>query len=322
MKSWVFGSRDDPGGWREIDPGTLPGEPVHVEVTHSALNYKDALSLTGRAPISRVFPMVPGIDLVGTVLSDESNTFVPGDVVIATGHGLGERFWGAYSQQARLRPEWLIRLPSGMAPLEAAAFGTPGVTAAIALAALESHGIRPGQGPVLVTGASGGVGTFASLLLKHAGYEIAAATGRDNEDDYLRANGATEIIRRAELEGEPRPLGKERWRAAIDVAGGRVLANILSSITYSGAVAACGLAGSMDLPTSVAPFILRGVSLLGIDSVMAPADIRQRAWARLAEAKPTIAFDTVVTRHRFGDVAGLAEDLIAQRLRGRAVLDW
>src|ERR1700733_5474835 len=290
MKAWVFASKEDAGGWIEQDTAGLPDLPVLVHITDSGINYKDALSLTRRAPIARSFPMAAGIDFVGSVVEDRSGAFSPGEIVVATGNGLGETTWGGYAEQARVRPEWLARLPVGLSQEQAAAIGTAGITAAMAIDALERFGIAADQGPVLVTGPTGGVGSFASILLKYAGYHVIAATGRPAENEYLKANGAAEVIDRAELEGEPRSLGKERWRASIDVIGGKVLANLLASIRYGGAVAACGLAGSMALPTSVAPFILRGISLLGIDSVMAPEKTRRAAWDRIATAATAIPF--------------------------------
>jgi acrylyl-CoA reductase (NADPH) len=266
--------------------------------------------------------MVAGIDLVGTVMEDRSGAFSPGELVVATGHGLGETKWGGYAEQARVRSEWLTRLPAGLSQGQAAAVGTAGLTAAMAINALECFGVAADQGPVVVTGPTGGVGSFASLLLKHAGYHVIAATGRPAESEYLKANGAAEVIDRAELESEPRSLGKERWRAGVDVIGGKVLANLLSTIRYGGAIAACGLAGSMALPTSVAPFILRGVSLLGIDSVMAPDRTRRAAWDRIAAAAAAIPFDRITTLRRFSEVAELAPKLLDQQLRGRVVLSW
>jgi acrylyl-CoA reductase (NADPH) len=322
MKAWVFASKEDMGGWIEQDAARLPDLPVLVRISHSGINYKDALSLTRRVPIARAFPMAVGIDFVGSVIEDRSGEFSPGEIVVATGNGLGETTWGGYAEQARVRPEWLTRLPSGLSQEQAAAVGTAGLTAAMAINALERFGIAADQGPVVVTGATGGVGSFASFLLKHAGYHVIAATGRLAESEYLMANGAAEIIDRAELETEPRPLGKERWRASVDVVGGKVLANLLSSIRYGGAVAACGLAGSMALPASVAPFILRGVSLLGIDSVLAPETTRRAAWERIAAATAAIPFDRIVARRRFGEVADLAPKLLDQQLRGRVVLSW
>jgi acrylyl-CoA reductase (NADPH) len=322
MKAWVFASKEDPGAWIEQDIAGLPDLPVLVRVMHSGINYKDALSLTRRAPIARSYPMVAGIDLVGTVMEDRSGAFSPGELVVATGHGLGETKWGGYAEQARVRSEWLTRLPAGLSQGQAAAVGTAGLTAAMAINALECFGVAADQGPVVVTGPTGGVGSFASLLLKHAGYHVIAATGRPAESEYLKANGAAEVIDRAELESEPRSLGKERWRAGVDVIGGKVLANLLSTIRYGGAIAACGLAGSMALPTSVAPFILRGVSLLGIDSVMAPDRTRRAAWDRIAAAAAAIPFDRITTLRRFSEVAELAPKLLDQQLRGRVVLSW
>jgi acrylyl-CoA reductase (NADPH) len=322
MKAWVFASKEDPGGWIEQGPAGLPDLPVLVRVTHSGVNYKDALSLTRRAPIARSFPMAAGIDLVGTVIEDRNGAFSPGEPVVATGHGLGETTWGGYAEQARVRPEWLTRLPAGLSQEQAAAVGTAGLTAAMAIDALERFGVAADQGPVVVTGPTGGVGSFASLLLKHAGYHVVAATGRPLESEYLKANGAAEVIERVGLESEPRSLGKERWRAGVDVIGGKVLANLLSSTRYGGAIAACGLAGSMALPTSVAPFILRGVSLLGVDSVMAPDRTRRAAWDRIAAAAAAIPFDRITTRRRFSEVAELAPKLLDEQLRGRVVLSW
>jgi acrylyl-CoA reductase (NADPH) len=322
MKAWVFASKEDPGGWIERDPAELPDLPVLVRITHSGVNYKDALSLARRVPIARSFPIAAGIDFVGSVVEDRSGVFSSDEIVVATGNGLGETTWGGYAEQARVRPEWLVRLPAGLSQEQAAAVGTAGLTAAMAIDALGRFGVAADQGPVVVTGPTGGVGSFASFLLKDAGYHVIAATGRVAESGYLKANGAAEVIDRAELETEPRPLGKERWRASVDVIGGKVLANILSAVRYGGAVAACGLAGSIALPASVAPFILRGVSLLGIDSVMAPETTRRAAWNRIAAAATAIPFDRIVTRRRFVEVADLAPKLLDQQLRGRVVLSW
>jgi acrylyl-CoA reductase (NADPH) len=322
MKAWVFETKDDVGGWVERERSALPDLPVLVKVSHSGLNYKDALSLTRSAPISRRFPMVPGIDLVGTVIEDKSGTFQPGDTVVATGHGLGEVHWGGYSEEARLDPAWLLPLPRELNAEQAAAIGTAGLTAAMALDALERHGCAAGRSSVIVTGPTGGVGSMAVWLLAQAGYEVIAATGRPDEAEFLKGLGAREILARAELESEPRPLGKERWDAGVDVVGGTVLASILSSTRYGGAVAACGLAGSMQLPASVAPFILRGVSLLGVESVQASPETRTKAWARLARHADRIPFDRLVSRHNFLDVGQLAPQLLNRNLRGRVVLNW
>jgi acrylyl-CoA reductase (NADPH) len=322
VRAWIAESNESRGGWREIEPASVPAKPVTVRVTHSALNFKDALALTGRSPIFRRFPMVPGIDIVGEILADESGRFQAGELVVATGHGLGEIHWGGYAEQARLEPEWLVRLPKGIAPADAASIGTAGLTAALSVLALEDYGIAPDKGPVLVTGASGGVGGHAIALLQKAGFAVTAVTGRPAEADYLCALGASDVIARSEFEGDPRPIAKERWAAAVDVAGGRILANVLSQIRYGGAVAASGLAQSMNLPTSVAPFILRAVSLLGIDSVAASAEKRERSWARLARDLDFERLRSMTTLHRFEEVDALAEALLDQKLRGRAVLHW
>jgi acrylyl-CoA reductase (NADPH) len=318
----MFSSKEDAGAWTDQDSSALPDLPVLVRVMHSGINYKDALSLTRRAPISRQFPMVPGVDLVGTVIEDASGTFRSGDLVVAPGHGRGETSSGPNTDPPRLTPEWLSLVPEGVTAEQAAAIGTAGLTAAMAIAALERYGIAADQGPVVVTGPTGGVGSFATWLLADRGYHVVAATGRPGEADYLKANGAAEILDRSELEGEPRALGKERWRAGIDVAGGKVLANLLAGFRYGGAVAACGLAASMNLPTTVAPFILRGVSLLGVDSVMAPEATRRAAWDMIAGSAANIPFERIMVRHKFSEVAELAPLLLDQKLRGRVVLSW
>lgn len=322
VKAWIAREKGAGGGWDEVDEAELTRRPVVVEVSHSALNYKDALALTGRAPIFRAFPMVPGIDLVGTVRSDGSGTFSPGDSVVATGWGMGETALGAYAQLASTEPGWPVKLPAGLSAQEAAAVGTAGLTAALAVLALEDRGLVPDKGPVLVTGPTGGVGGIAVALLARAGFKVVAATGRMAEADYLQRLGATDILDRAEFAGDPRPLGKERWAAAIDVAAGPVLAHVLSGIMYGGAVAATGLAQAAQFPANIAPFILRGVSLLGIDSVYAPTAARQRAWARIARDLDRDLLASMTVPHRFEEVDALAPALLEQKLRGRAVLAW
>jgi acrylyl-CoA reductase (NADPH) len=322
VRSWIFKGKGDSGGWVDHDAADLPPEPVLIDVSHSAINYKDALSLTRSAPISRKFPMVPGIDVVGTVREDASGTFAPGDRVVATGFGLGETQWGGYATQARLKPEWLVKLPDSVSNRDAAAVGTAGLTAAMCIDALELYGLPLSSGEILVSGATGGVGSFALRLLDAAGHHAVAMTGRPEEQAFLREQGARDIVARAEFEQDAKPLGRERWAAGIDVAGGKILANMLSTTKYGGSVAACGLAATMDLPTSVAPFILRGVSLLGVDSVMASSAKRTAAWKRLSGAMQVRTLDDMINLHPFADVAELARDLLASKSRGRIVLAW
>jgi acrylyl-CoA reductase (NADPH) len=316
----------DKGGqiaWDDVPETDFPAEQVTVRVSHSTLNYKDALALTGRAPIFRRFPMVAGIDLAGIVTADTSGAFPVGAAVLATGHGLGEAHWGGYAEQARLKPEWIMPIPTGMTPVDAMAVGTAGLTAMLSILALERYGLEKDDGPVLVTGATGGVGSFAVLLLAARGYRVVAATGRaQQESAYLHALGAADILDWSELDAEPKPLAKERWTAAVDVLGGRTLANVLAGLRYGGAVAASGLAQSMALPASVAPFILRGVSLLGIDSVAAPRQRREEAWTQLSRAAAGGAVDRIRSLHPFSDVQTLASALLDRKSHGRVVLQW
>ncbi|HEY1943015.1 MAG TPA: MDR family oxidoreductase [Roseiarcus sp.] len=323
VRALIQRDKNIPIAWDDVAEADFPAEPVTVRVSHSALNYKDALALTGRAPIFRRFPMVAGIDLAGVVAADASGTFSVGAPVLATGHGLGEAHWGGYSEQARLKLEWLMPIPSGMTPVDAMTLGTAGLTAMLSILALERHGVGKDDGPVLVTGATGGVGSLAVLLLAARGYRVVAATGRaQQESAYLHALGAAEILDRSELDAEPKPLAKERWAAAVDVLGGRALANVLAGLRYGGAVAASGLAQSMALPASVAPFILRGVSLLGIDSVAAPRQRREEAWTQLSRAAAGGALDRIRSLHAFSDVQTLASTLLDQKSHGRIVLQW
>ena len=319
VRAWVQRAKDVSGGWQDV--AALPPHPVRVKVSHSAINYKDALALTGRSPIFRAFPMVAGVDLAGTVIDDASGTYAPGTRVVATGHGIGEQHWGGYAEEATLEPDWLLPLPERLDNRLAAAIGTAGVTAAMAVDALEHHGIAR-DGEVVVTGPSGGVGGFALMLLAAAGYRAVAATGRMGEAAYREGVGAARVIARAELEGEPRPLGRELWAGGIDVAGGTILANMLATTCSYGAVAACGLAGSMTLPTTVAPFILRGVALLGIGSVYPPVATRTAAWARLGRDAAAGKIETMILDAPFSEAGRLAEALLAQQVRGRIVLAW
>jgi acrylyl-CoA reductase (NADPH) len=298
----------------------MEGDTV-VRVEHSTINYKDGLALTGRAPIVRRFPMIGGIDLAGVVESSASGTWQSGDRVILNGFGLSETHYGGYAGYARVPGAWLVPCPPAFTTGEAMAIGTAGYTAMLAVLALEEHGVAPARGPVLVTGAAGGVGSIAIALLTKLGYAVHAATGRVHESEYLKALGAQEIIGREELLGEVRPLAAQRWAGAIDAVGGRVLANVLSAIKPRGTVAACGLAGGRDLPTSVAPFILRGVTLAGIESVYEPRPRRIKAWTRLAADldKDKLAH---MTRHvALAEVPALAPQILEGRIRGRIVVD-
>jgi acrylyl-CoA reductase (NADPH) len=305
---------------RDFDEADLMDGDVTVRVSHSTLNYKDGLALTGKAPVVRRFPMIPGIDFAGTVEASSHPDFKPGDPVVLNGWGTGETHLGAYGEKSRVKGDWLVPLPPGLTPEQAMAIGTAGYTAMLSLLALEKHGLTPDRGPAIVTGAAGGVGSVATALLAAAGWHVVASTGRPQEADYLKGLGAAEIIDRAELAAPAKPLSKERWAAGIDSVGSQTLANLLAMTKYRGAVAACGLAGGMDLPTSVAPFILRGVSLLGIDSVMAPKALRLEAWARLArdlDPAKLAAMTTVIPLDR---VIEAGKDILAGKTRGRFVV--
>jgi acrylyl-CoA reductase (NADPH) len=323
VRALIQRAKSSPAAWEDVSEDEFPAEAVTVQVTHSALNYKDALALTGRAPIFRSFPMVGGIDLAGIVTADASGALAAGTQVLATGYGLGEAHWGGYAQLARLKPEWVIPIPNALSPVEAMTIGTAGLTAMLSVLALERFGVTKDDGPILVTGATGGVGSLAVLLLGIKGYHVVAATGRlQQESAYLRELGAAEIIDRSELEGEPKPLAKERWAAAVDVLGGRALANVLSGLRYGGAVAASGLAHSMSLPATVAPFILRSVSLLGVDSVALSRPRREEAWAHLSRLVAGGSLDRIRSLRSFADAQSLATDLLDQKARGRIVLHW
>ncbi|MBL8258977.1 MAG: oxidoreductase [Candidatus Competibacteraceae bacterium] len=300
----------------------LPPEPVLVAVEYSSLNYKDGLAVTGKGKIVRRFPLVPGIDLAGTVLESASPDHRPGDRVVLTGWGVGESYWGGYAQRARVKPEWLTPLPEGLDSRRAMAIGTAGFTAMLAVIALEEAGIGPeADKPVLVTGASGGVGSVAVALLSKLGYRVAALTGRPENGAFLREMGAEQVIGRAEMDQSSRPLEAQRWSGAIDAVGGRILARALAETDYGGAVAACGLAGGADLPTTVMPFILRGVKLLGVDSVQCPREPRRAAWARLARDLPAAALERVTQVVPLAEVPRLAEAILAGQVRGRVVVD-
>ncbi|MFZ0097756.1 MAG: MDR family oxidoreductase [Gemmobacter sp.] len=303
-----------------LETSALPEGDVLVDVAFSTLNYKDALALTGAAPVVRRFPMVPGIDFAGVVAESTHSDLRPGDRVVLNGWGVGETHWGGLAGQARVRGDWLVKLPDGISLRQSMAIGTAGYTAMLCVLALERHGITPASGEIVVTGAAGGVGSIALTLLAARGYTVAAVTGRPSEEAYLRSLGAASIIDRAELTGTPRPLGRERWAGAVDVAGSTVLANVISAMKYRGVVAACGLAAGMDLPTSVAPFILRGVTLAGIDSVMCPLPQRIAAWQALADELDLHKLDAITTEVPLGQVIATAPDFLQGKVRGRIVV--
>jgi acrylyl-CoA reductase (NADPH) len=306
---------------REFQDSELMEGDVTVRVTHSTLNYKDGLALTGKAPVVRRFPMIPGIDFAGTVERSEHPELKPGDAVVLNGWGTGETHLGGYAQKARVRGDWLVPLPQAFTPAQAMAIGTAGYTAMLAVLALEKHGLAPAMGSAVVTGAAGGVGSIAIALLAKVGWQVIASTGRPEEADYLKGLGASEIIDRAELAASGRPLGKERWAAGVDSVGSTTLATLLSMTRYRGAIAACGLAGGMDLPSSVAPFILRGVSLIGIDSVMAPKALRLEAWNRLARDIDRDKLATMTSTIAFEDVIPAGREILEGKIRGRVVVE-
>jgi acrylyl-CoA reductase (NADPH) len=304
----------------DFDEANLMDGDVIVRVEYSTLNYKDGLAITGKAPVVRRFPMIAGIDFAGTVESSTHPGWKPGDKVVLNGWGCGETHLGAYAGKTRVKGDWLVPLPKSMSAREAMAIGTAGFTAMLAVMALERHGLSPARGPIAVTGAAGGVGSVAVALLAKLGFAVHAVTGRPQEADFLRGLGATEIVERKELAGPARPLAKERWAGGIDAVGSTTLANLLSMIRYGGAVAACGLAGGMDLPASVAPFILRGVSLYGIDSVMCPLDRRHEAWKRLESDLGRQKLAMITREIGLPDVFGVAPEILAGQVRGRIVV--
>lgn len=303
-----------------FDDANLMDGDVTVRVGYSTINYKDGLAITGKAPVVRRFPMIGGIDFAGTVEASTHPDWKAGDAVVLNGFGLGETHLGAYAEKARVKGDWLVRLPATLSPRDAMAIGTAGYTAMLCVMALERHGVKPADGPVVVTGATGGVGSVAIAILAKLGFTVHAVTGRPQEADYLTSLGASEIVAREELTGAVRPLAKERWAAGVDAVGSTVLANVLSMTRYGGAVAACGLAGGMDLPTTVAPFILRGVCLLGIDSVMAPIARRQEAWKRLETDLDRSKLAAMTTEIPLSEVPEAARRLLAGQAKGRIVV--
>jgi len=318
--------KDDAGfraGVTQLDESRLPEVAeggVLVRPEYSTLNFKDALALTNRSPVVRLWPMVPGIDGAGTVLESRHPDWKPGDRFVLNGWGVGETHWGCLAERARLKGDWLVRLPAAFTPRQAMAIGTAGYTAMLCVLALERHGVAPGSGDVLVTGATGGVGSVAVALLARRGHRVVAATGKAAEADYLKALGAAAVIDRAELAAPGKPLQKERWVAAVDAVGSHTLANALAQTRYGGTVAACGLAQGMDLPASVAPFILRGVTLAGVDSVMAPRARREEAWARLAAELEPATLESMVSEVSLEEALPAASRLMDGRVRGRIVV--
>lgn len=304
----------------QFDEAELMDGDVTVRVEWSTLNYKDGLALTGKAPVVRRFPMIAGIDFAGTVEASSHPQWKAGDKVVCTGWGMGETHLGAYAEKARVKGDWLVALPQGLSARDAMAIGTAGFTAMLSVLALEKHGVSPKSGPVVVTGAAGGVGSVATAVLSKLGYHVIASTGRASEADYLKSLGAAEVIDRNELSAPAKPLARERWAGGVDSVGSTTLANLLSMTKYGGAIAACGLAGGMDLPSSVAPFILRGVCLLGIDSVMCPIDPRKAAWQRLASDLDRTKLSEITTEIPLAEVPEWGAKILAGQVRGRIVV--
>ena len=324
MFQGILIEKDDAGyraTLKDIDDNLLPEGDVTVSISYSTLNYKDALAITGKSPVVRSFPMIPGIDLVGIVEHSTNQKFHVGDTVLLNGFGVGETHCGGLAEKARLKGDWLIPLPKAFSARQAMAIGTAGYTAMLCVIALEKNGVTPDQGEIIVTGANGGVGSFAINILSKLGFSVVASTGRMEQTPYLKKLGATEVIERSILSEPGRPLTKERWAGAIDSAGSHTLANVCASMKYGGVVAACGLAQGMDFPASVAPFILRGVTLAGIDSVMRPTKDRLEAWQRLSDTLDPHVFDDISTEISLAQTIDAAGDLIAGKVRGRVVVN-
>lgn len=324
MFKGILINKDDAGyraALQDIDKSLLPEGDVTVRVDWSSLNYKDGLAITGKSPVVRRFPMVPGIDFAGTVSDSHHPSWQVGDKVVLNGWGVGETHWGGLAQFARVRGDWLVPLPAAFSARQAMAIGTAGYTAMLCVLALERHGIKPGDGDILVTGANGGVGSVAIALLAGLGYRVVASTGRPAEAAHLQALGAASVIDRAELSEPGKPLAKERWAGVVDAVGSHTLANACAGTQYRGAVAACGLAQGMDFPASVAPFILRGVTLYGIDSVMAPQPVRREAWERLARDLDPALLAAITHEIGLGEAIATAADLLQGKVRGRVVVD-
>ena len=324
MFKGILITKDDAGyqaQLQQIDESVLPEGDVTVRVEWSTLNYKDGLAITGKSPVVRRFPMIPGIDFAGTVIESANPAWNVGDRVVHNGWGVGETHCGGLAALARVKGEWLVPLPAAFTARQAMAIGTAGYTAMLCVLALEKHGIKPQDGEILVTGANGGVGSIAIALLAKLGYTVVASTGRVSEAAHLKSLGASEVIDRNELSAPGKPIGKERWAGVVDTVGSHTLANACATTKYRGAVAACGLAGGMDFPATVAPFILRGVTLYGIDSVMAPLAVRQEAWARLARDLDPARLDAMTREIGMADVLQVAAELLEGKVRGRVVVD-
>jgi len=305
----------------DLSDADLMDGDVTVDISHSTLNYKDGLALTAKAPVVRKFPLTPGIDFAGTVSASDNPDYKPGDAVILNGWGVGESHSGGFAERARVKGDWLVKMPDGMTAAHAMAIGTAGYTSMLCVMALEDAGITPDSGEILVTGAAGGVGSVAIAILSKLGYSVTASTGRTSEEAFLKGLGASSIIDREEFNTPPKPLAKSRWAGCVDAVGSTTLANVLSQMNYGGAVAACGLAQGMDLPASVAPFILRGVKLLGVDSVMCPKPRREQAWARLAKDLDMAKLDSLTTHIKLDDVIAAGDDIMSGKVRGRIVVD-
>ena len=306
----------------KISTDQLPAGNVVVNVEYSTVNYKDGLCIGPGGGLVREYPHVPGIDFAGTIESSDDPRYSAGDSVVLTGWRVGEVHWGGYAQKARVNADWLVPLPSGLSSRQAMAVGTAGFTAMLAVTALEDHGLKPDQGPVLVTGAAGGVGSVATAILANLGYEVAAVTGRPETEEYLRALGATQIVPREEInETVKRPLERETWAGCVDAVGGDMLARVLGQMKYGGSVSAVGLAGGAGLPTTVIPFLLRGVNLLGIDSVMQPYDNRLRAWERIAKDLPMDKLEAMIHLATLSDLPALGTDILKGQVKGRVVVD-
>jgi len=307
---------------QQLSDDQLPEGDVTVAVEYSTVNYKDGLCIGPGGGLVRNYPHVPGIDFAGTVESSDDNRYKPGDKVVLTGWRVGEAWWGGYSQKARVKADWLVGLPDGITTRNAMAVGTAGFTAMLAVMALEDHGLKPGNGPVLVTGAAGGVGSVATAILSNLGYEVAAVTGRPETADYLKSLGATQIVPREEInETVKRPLESETWAGCVDAVGGAMLARVLGQLKYNGSAAAVGLAGGSDLPATVIPFLLRGVNLLGIDSVMRPYDQRVRAWDRIAKDLPMDKLESMIEPATLADLPALGKAILKGQVKGRIVVD-